>query len=367
MAKKNEAKLHMWLGKHPLLSPEDENWVETQAAVHEFGESKLPRDEAEGRAYRDYQNRHSAMAAAHHLVGQRSTVGEESQKHALMYALHLKSMGYDPSGPVPDAVKAYMNSDEFEHPMKFKAHKGDALLIHSAEPKDHDRFGKSEDSLIDRLQHLKSVVGLAIAVEKIGNAIVVSEGSRLERLHKAVSYAVTLDKLCKAFDLGKGERPFRSAAFRHKPSGDVVETGAYHNIDPWLLGGSVNGKYDTFPGNSSDWEAGFVTQDGRFFNRVDAARHINMSPKFNRITNQEDMRLDSAYDEAGLRKMFDVQPGAKRLPQGNCRQCGENIVAKRQQLRDQGKIQLFVHNNFCSTDCEDAFIAKRFVKPKPSA
>ena len=261
MAKK-ETKLHMWLGKHPLLTPDDENWVETQAAVHEFGENKLPRDEAEGRAYRDYQNRHSAMAAAHHLVGQRSTVGEESQKHALMYALHLKSMGYDPTGPVPDAVKAYMNSDEFEHPVKFKAHKGDALLIHSAEPKDHDRFGKSEDSLVDRLQHLRSVVGLAIAVEKVGNAIVDSEASRLERLHKALSYAVTLDRLCKTLD---------------------------------------------------------------------------------------------------------VQPGAKRPAQGNCRNCGENIVAKRQQLREQGKIQLLVHNNFCSTDCEDAFIAKRFVKPAPTA
>ena len=93
-------------------------------------------------------------------------------------------------------------------------------------------------------------------------------------------------------DLAKGE--FRSAAFKHK-DGTVAETGAYHNIEPWLLGGSMNHRPDG-PHNSSDWEAGFVTNGGAFMNRDQAAKHVNLQ-RYSPVTGQL-RNLDSQDPEA---------------------------------------------------------------------
>lgn len=105
--------------------------------------------------------------------------------------------------------------------------------------------------------------------------------------------------------LFKGE--FRSAAFRHK-DGTVVETGAYHNIEPWLLGGSMNHR-DDGPHNSSDWEAGFVTHGNIFMNRDEAAKHVNLQ-RYNPVTGNL-RNLDSQDPEAGLRK---IEPSLTASP-----------------------------------------------------
>lgn len=84
--------------------------------------------------------------------------------------------------------------------------------------------------------------------------------------------------------------PFRSAGFRHKSLGHIVETGQYHNIEPWMIGGSVYGKYLASPAESPDWEAGFVTHDGCFLNREEAAKRVALSGE-----------LDSSDNESGLR------------------------------------------------------------------
>lgn len=98
--------------------------------------------------------------------------------------------------------------------------------------------------------------------------------------------------------LAKAEGSFRSAGFRHRTEGHVVETGPYHSIDPWLLGGSAN-HFPTSPADSSDWEAGFITHDGKFLNREEAGRHVGLQ-RINPITNKPDIRLDSAHVESGL-------------------------------------------------------------------
>lgn len=93
-------------------------------------------------------------------------------------------------------------------------------------------------------------------------------------------------------DLAKGE--FRSAAFRHK-DGTVAETGVFHNIEPWLQGGSMSHRPDG-PYNSSDWEAGFVTNDGAFMNRDEAAKHVGLQ-RYSPVTGQL-RNLDSQDPEA---------------------------------------------------------------------
>jgi len=99
--------------------------------------------------------------------------------------------------------------------------------------------------------------------------------------------------------LNKGE--FRAAAFKHK-DGTVVETGSHHNIEPWLQGGSMNHRTDG-PWNSSDWEAGFVTHNGAFMNRDEAAKHVGLQA-WSPVTGKP-RNLDSQDPEAGLKKAED--------------------------------------------------------------
>jgi hypothetical protein len=111
-----------------------------------------------------------------------------------------------------------------------------------------------------------------------------------------------VDKLAEAY-LNKSQGKLRAAAFMHKPSGKVYETGSYHNIEPWLKGGEANAE-TTGPHNSSDWESGFVTQEGKFLDREQALAHVEATGTLGRhpITGQERTQLDSADEVAGLRK-----------------------------------------------------------------
>lgn len=134
-------KTPLWLDRHQILDPAHADWLETQAAISEFGNG-MPREEAEAKAYADYKRKHSAQAAAHHLAGMRAASGEEAKQHGAMYALHCKHLGCDPSGPVPDEVKAFLNSDDFKHPVKFSAHKADSFVLDT--PKPIEQMGKNE-------------------------------------------------------------------------------------------------------------------------------------------------------------------------------------------------------------------------------
>lgn len=233
----NSKTTKMWLDRFPVLDESDMDWLETQAAVHEFGsENKMSREDAESKAHAEYKRKHSAIAAAHHLAGMRAAAGEEARKHGMMYALHCKELGCDPSGPVPDEIRAHMDSDEFKHPVKFSAHKADAFIGHQEVP------------------------------------------------------------------INKAEGGVKSAAFRHRPTGKIIETGNVHSIEPWHKDpelASMSNPTDV----PSEWEAGFVAHDGRFLNREEAARHVNMQPNPQRPKYE----LDSMDDEAKLNRSEDFE------------------------------------------------------------
>lgn len=97
----------------------------------------------------------------------------------------------------------------------------------------------------------------------------------------------------------KAEGAFRSAAWRSKQRGTVYESGTHHSIDPWLEGGPATHEPDG-PWNSSNWEAGFVTHDGRFMNRDEAAAAVGLNRR-SPVTGQP-RNLDSQDPEAGLKK-----------------------------------------------------------------
>lgn len=106
----------------------------------------------------------------------------------------------------------------------------------------------------------------------------------------------------KLFDeyLGKAEGPFRSAAFRHRTRGHVVEVGAYHSVDPWLRGGSASHLRPSPAESSAEWEEGFVTRGGHFLNREDAASHARMPPVRHSVTGKGRLGLDSSDAASGL-------------------------------------------------------------------
>lgn len=139
----------------------------------------------------------------------------------------------------------------------------------------------------------------------------------LEKVKAEQGEKTESDKLAEQY-LNKAERPFKASAFRHRATGAIYETGPYHSIDPWLQGGAANHEL-TGPHNSSDWEAGFVTHDGTFMNREQAAAHVKAPARRHPVTGAQRQSLDSQDPEAGFNKALPPdwnQPGGDRQDVG---------------------------------------------------
>jgi hypothetical protein len=102
--------------------------------------------------------------------------------------------------------------------------------------------------------------------------------------------------------LGKSNGLLRAAAFRHKNTGKIVETGSCHDVDQ--CPSEPNNPEDTWP-----WEEGFTSHDGKFLNRKQAAEYVKMNKL--RPAGNERNWLDSFDGEAGLNKAAPaMNPGA---------------------------------------------------------
>lgn len=119
----------IWLGR-PILAEDHAQALEQAAAVHEFND-KLPRQEAEKKAYDNYVRDHKLAACAHHLAGARAALAaghrEEAQKHGQMYEQHAKALGFDPYGPVPSEITSKLTAPDRTPLYRFKAHPLDVL------------------------------------------------------------------------------------------------------------------------------------------------------------------------------------------------------------------------------------------------
>lgn len=130
-----EKKQANWMG-HPVLSPGDEHELHLAAALYEF-QGGLPRNVAEQKALEDYRKEWHARAASHHLDGLKAAqaVGDTNtaQKHHGLYSLHLKSLGLDPMGPVPEIINKYHAesglNDKQRKVYNFKGHNADQFLV----------------------------------------------------------------------------------------------------------------------------------------------------------------------------------------------------------------------------------------------
>ena len=128
-----DKKTAFW-GGHPLLNAKDAEQLELAAAVHEFHHGK-DRVSAEKAALDEYRRDSHAKAAAHHLMGMRAGQAtgsqEDAKKHYDMYALHLKALGHEASGPVPPEVKRLTEGENVDRAYSFKGHGADQFLVNT--------------------------------------------------------------------------------------------------------------------------------------------------------------------------------------------------------------------------------------------
>jgi hypothetical protein len=162
----NDKKGGSWLG-HPLLSHGDAHDLHLAAALYEFQRGK-PRQEAEKMALDDYRREHHARAAAHHFAGlkagQATGNTDDAKRHYALYALHVKSLGEDPVGPVPDVIRKYGaevgKSAQQKHVYRFRGHGADQFLVQP--------IAKSDVDTADRSNSLRDAVNKCIAGISLG-------------------------------------------------------------------------------------------------------------------------------------------------------------------------------------------------------
>lgn len=130
-----------WKDKYPISDADHIAHLDTLSAIHEFG-SKLPRHEAEAKAYQDYKKDRLTESSAHHYNGMKAAhaVGdmETAKRHATFFALAMKAMGKSPHDELPDDVA---NKAKYEPTgiTKFKPHKSDLFTL--TKDKDHESNG----------------------------------------------------------------------------------------------------------------------------------------------------------------------------------------------------------------------------------
>ena len=144
---------HDWQDKYKILDKDHEHDLATRSAIHEF-KNKMPREEADKQAHKDYVKQKAIEAAAHHYMGMRAAAALDdrhlSKKHAKAYEAACKAMGESdvgaPSQEILDHIKNH-------HPSvyKFAKHPHDDLWEKS-EPAQKD---PNVQEILDTLTKLK--------------------------------------------------------------------------------------------------------------------------------------------------------------------------------------------------------------------
>lgn len=137
-----QVKTPLWQGRK-IVKDDDGHDLEQRAGVYEF-KHRMARGDAEHRAHHEYRQDKHREAAAYHLQGLKAAQAagsqDEGHKHGLMYQLHMKALGLDPMGPVPNEIQSLAEKqDKF---YKFRPHRGDVFLL-----QDEQGVAKTEPDL----------------------------------------------------------------------------------------------------------------------------------------------------------------------------------------------------------------------------
>jgi hypothetical protein len=179
----DKSKRGSWMG-HPLIDQAHEHDLHLAAALHEF-QGGMPRNDAEKRALEDYRREHHARAAAHHFAGMKAghATGnmDDAKKHHALYSLHVKALGEDPMGPVPEVVRKYHGSagtDKKQRPVySFRGHDADEFLVQPVTKAELEVIDlkKAGPTAQERAEVLRAAVNKAIAgisLDPVGDELV---------------------------------------------------------------------------------------------------------------------------------------------------------------------------------------------------
>jgi len=141
-----------WNG-HNIIDAEHVHDLEARSAIHEF-QSKLPRQEAEALAHKEYLQDQAMHAAAHHLIGMKAAKesghDEAAAKHGERYKSALTAAGLDTVGPVPPEVIERMKGKVLYN---FKKHPSDDIF--------HQPPADDDAEIDERIRNLLSSIAAA--------------------------------------------------------------------------------------------------------------------------------------------------------------------------------------------------------------
>jgi hypothetical protein len=144
-----------WLGRYKVISEDHHPDLDSRAAVHEF-RGKLPREQAEQEAHKDYLQDHAYRSAAHHLLGIRAALagGNEAaaEKHGSAYATAMKAAGHGALETPPEKVLNYLK-DLKSKVYSFKNHEADGLFEPSVLPE----ASSGDEALKQKIEKLKGM------------------------------------------------------------------------------------------------------------------------------------------------------------------------------------------------------------------
>jgi hypothetical protein len=147
----------VWLGRFPVLDESHADELDAAAAVHEFGDKRMPREAAEARAHQDYMRDRALDSAAHHLLGVRAAHAsghdEAATKHGEAYAGAMKAAGLNPFEPPHKDVLDRIKTKRPEV-YAFKAHPADQFFV--PEHREADPADDHIKALLERLQALRA-------------------------------------------------------------------------------------------------------------------------------------------------------------------------------------------------------------------
>lgn len=214
----SEKKGGSWMG-HPLLDKEHEHELHLSAALNEF-QGGMPRGDAEKRALEDYRREHHARAAAHHYAGMKAghATGnmDDAKKHHALYSLHVKALGEDPMGPVPESVRKFhggAGTDKKQRPVySFRGHDADQFLVQPVTKSELEVIDlkKTEPTAAAQAEVLRAAVNKAIAGISLDNV----SGELVDYLSESLpAVAPTLTPVVEPVVVAKSETdPVKRAA-----------------------------------------------------------------------------------------------------------------------------------------------------------
>ena len=144
-----------WLDRYKVISEEHHPDLDARAAVHEF-RGKLPREQAEQEAHKDYLKDQAYRSAAHHLLGTRAAVASgndgAAKRHGESYATAIQAAGHSSIESPPKEVLDYLK-DLKSKVYSFKEHEADSLF----EPASLPEASSDDEALRGKIEKLKGL------------------------------------------------------------------------------------------------------------------------------------------------------------------------------------------------------------------